>query len=563
MKYFKYLSIIILAIASIVSCQEEELNYDSIKWPIPVVTDVSSYNSELSSKITLTGEFKNVDKVSFGNVAGNNLEVAGNSETLTIDIPRTMLVAGAPIVVTNKYSQMYQTIENFVPIIPPTTVSSVTPIQVGLTFKVTGVNVDLLTEVTVNGNPVSVVAKSSEVMTLSVSGLTLTAGMLVDVSFTSLAKNTIEDVEQIDVIYPFIVFGEVILWDFEDGTHQYIGEPTASVLNGDVLGTTENYFSLRAPGYGWEKATGNIASEDVPDVSELINPYLTFALRTPAGSAGYFQLSDQDGHYRHFGFGFDTGGEWLIISEPLDEGWEGEGDFNIGSFKPSLGFKSGNAGENQDVDIAYVKITEGPYDGSQEVGDALAGSTKPAKLVVMDFEDTENWPDLFNGGVLVGSSTLRTNKIEPFFGDEFFTYTDNDVIGSWGSYWGQTISKDMSESQLSVFNDPYLSFAVNGIVGNKQYVIVRMYQYDSQLAMVQKFFPETNGEWKNYQFSLFNKDFENWSEDDTELGAHYKSLTRFNIDAPMDKIEIIIGKAGSDDIGISIDEMVITEGPRF
>tara|TARA_R110002096_G_scaffold322009_2_gene516154 strand:- start:3825 stop:5420 length:1596 start_codon:yes stop_codon:yes gene_type:complete len=531
---------------------------------VPTITNVSTYNDLLSSTITLTGNFARVNNVYFGDVAGENLEVSSNEGNLQITVPRTMDVEGAPIVVTNEYSQTYQTTEKFIPIIPSTSVTEVSPIQVGLTFTVTGENVDLLTEVTVDGVVVPVVAKTTTSMILSVAGLNLRAGMLVNVAFKSLAKDDIPTAEKIEVVYPFIAYDEVVVWDFKDGTHQYTGEGSATVEYGDVMGTEANYFKLRAPGYKWEKATGNMVSNDVPDVSGLVNPFITFAVRTPAGSAGYFQMEDQAGHWRHFGFGFDTGGSWVIISQPLEEGWQGGGDdFNPGSFKPKLGFKAGNADTKQDLDIAYVKITEGKYDGSQEIGDALVGSTKPAKLVVMDFEDTANWPDVMKGGELVASLNLRNNDIQPFFGNEFYTYTDDGSLGNWGGYWGQTISKDMSDSQLSVFNDPYISMALNGIAGNAQYLILRTFQYDEQLVLIQKFFPNTNGQWETFQFSLFNTDMENWSDASTPLGAHYASLKRFNKDAPIDRIEIIVGRNGGNTIGLSIDDVVITEGPRF
>ncbi|WP_298239094.1 hypothetical protein [uncultured Algibacter sp.] len=561
-KYLNFSTIILLVLVSIFGCQTDDSTYD-VNWPIPTITNVSSYNDFLSSTITLTGNFTKVNNITFGGVPGEDLEVDSNGTSLSVKVPRSMPVDGGVILVTNEYSQSYATIEKFVPIIPTTTVAEVTDIQVGLTFTVTGVNVDLLTEVAVDGVPVPVVAKTTESIILSVSGLDLRAGMLVDVSFTSLAKNDIPVAEKIEVIYPFISYNEVVIWDFMDGTHQYTGEGTASIQNGDVLGETANYFSLRAPGYGWDKTTGEMISDDIPDISKLVNPYITFAIRTPAGSAGYFQLEDQNSHWRHFGYGYDTGGEWVIISLPLEESWEGGGDFSAGAFKPKLGFKAGNAGANQDVDVAFVKITEGQYDGSQEIGDALVGSTKPAKLVVMDFEDTENWPNILNGGNLVASLDLRKDEIEPFFGNEFFTYTDDGSLGDWGGYWGQTISKSMVDSQLSVFDEPYLSFALNCIEGNAQYLIVRIWQYDEQLQLIQKFFPDSNGSWETFQFSLFNTDMENWSDDSTPLGAHYKSLKRLNRDAPIDRVELIVSRNSGNTVGLSIDDLVITEGPRY
>ncbi|SNR51372.1 hypothetical protein SAMN06265371_104171 [Lutibacter agarilyticus] len=558
-KYFINTIVMVLFLAGFTSCQDDT-EYD-ILWPIPEISSVSSYNDVLSSTITLKGNFTQVKSVYFGETKGDNLQVSADEQSLTIQVPRTMSVDGAPIIVSNEYRQTYSTSEKFVPIIPESSVSEVSDIQVGLTFIVTGENVDLLDEILIDGETAAVVSKGQNAIIVSVAGLDLKAGDLVDVDFVSLAKNDVPTVEKVNVIYPFITYEEVVIWDFADGTHEYIGEPTASVENGDVLGKTANYFSLRAPGYGWDKATGEMTSNEVPDISGIVTPYLTFAVRTPVGSGGYFQMEDQAGNWRHFGYGFDTGGEWVIISQPLKSNWEG-GEFNSGDFKPKLGFKAGNAGTNQDLDIAFVKITEGQYDGSQDIGDVIGGSSKPAKIVVMGFEDTENWPDVMNGSEVIGSLDFRKDAIEPFYGDNFFTYVDDGSLGGWGAYWGQTISTDMSSVDLSLYEDPYLSFAVNSIDA-QQYIIVRMYQYDEQLVMVQKFFPNTSKDWQTFQFSLFNTDMENWSDDSTDLGAHYKSKTRFAFDVPFDRIEVIVGRAGSNEVTVSIDEMVITEGARY
>jgi hypothetical protein len=559
-RYIKYyFTSLMVVLATIISCQDYNSPYD-VNWPVPTIESVSTYSNSLSSTITLTGNFTKLKNVYFGDVPGEDVKVSADGKSLTVKVPRTIAVDGALIKVTNEYNQSFETTQKFVPIIPQTIVSEVTQIQVGSTFTVKGTNVDLLTEVKVNGILVSVVSKSLNVIILSVAGLDLKAGMLVDVSFKSLANNDIPTVEKVNVIYPFISYNEVVIWDFEDGVNPYIGEGTSSIVAGTVLGKQDKYFSLRAPGYGWDKATGTIASTKTPDYSTLVNPYLTFAIRTPAGSAGYFQMQTP-GSWRHFGYGFDTAGQWVIISVPLKEGWEGKGWDP--AFIPQLSFKAGNAGTKQDIDVAYVKITEGKYTGSQNIGDPLVGSTKPAKIVVMDFDNASAWPDIKNGGSTVGSLNFRKNEIAPFYGSGFFTYGDNGTPGGWGAYWGESISTNMQSSQLSVFNDPYLSLAFNSIKGSPQYIIVRMYQYNSQLTLIQKFFPDTDGKWKTSQFSLFNTDMENWSDKTTPLGLHYSTLKRFNKDVPLDKIEIIAGRNDKSTIGISIDEVVITEGRRY
>lgn len=550
---------LMIVLTAVISCQDYNSLYD-VNWPIPTIESVSTYSGSLSSTITITGNFTKLKNVYFGDVEGDDVKVAEDGKSLTVKVPRTISIDGAFIKITNEYNQSFETTQKFIPIIPETMVSEVSPIQIGSSFTVKGTNVDLLTEVKVNGIIVSVVSKSINAISLSVASLNLKAGMLVDVSFKSVANNNIPTFEKINVIYPFISYNEVVIWDFEDDVNPYKGEGTSSIVSGTVLGKQDKYFSLRAPGYGWDKNTGSISATKTPDYSSIVNPYLTFAIKTPAGSAGYFQM-EISGSWRHFGYGFDTAGQWIIISVPLKEGWEGKGWDP--AFIPTLGFKAGNAGSKQDLDIAYVKITEGKYTGSQNIGDPLVGSTKPAKIAVMDFDTASDWPNVNNGANTVGSLNFRKNEIAPFYGSGFFTYSDDNSLGGWGGYWGQTISANMKSSQLSVFNDPYLSLAFNCIKGSPQYIIVRMYQYDKQLVLVQKFFPETNGTWKTGQFSLFNSDMENWSDTSTTLGQYYSTLKRFIKGVPIDEIEIIGCRNDNNTVGISIDEVAITEGSRY
>ncbi|MGV8963640.1 MAG: hypothetical protein ACOH2V_09715 [Candidatus Saccharimonadaceae bacterium] len=559
MKNILFYTVLSVFFISTFSRCDDKQEYD-INWPQPEITEVSSYSQPLSSTLTLKGNFLELKGLYFGTVAGEKLKIAEDGKSLTVVVPRTIDPEGAPIVAVNEYSQRFETADKFIPIIPHTTVTKVGDIQEGLSFVVEGSNVDLLTEILVNGVEASIISKGLDKVVVSVSDFDLKVGSLANVSFKSLAKDELSDFKNINVVYQFITYQEVVLWDFTDGTHQYVGDPTASIKKGDVMGKEANYFSLRAPGYGWDKYTGVMEFGKTPDISGLVNPYLTYAIRTPVGSAGYFQMEDKDGPWRHFGYGFNTGGEWLLYSKPLNEGWEG-GSFNPGSFKPVLGFKAGNAGKKMDIDIAFVKITEGKYDSSVEVGDAIGGTSKPNLIKVMDFETASEWPDVLNGANKIGSLNFR-KTIEPFIGKGFYTFMDDNTLGSWGAYWGQTISKDLKKEDLTVFDNPYLSFALNTI-SNNQYLIIRIYQYNGKLQMVKKFMPNTSEKWETFEFSLFQTDLENWSDDSTDLGAHYKSLKRLNSNTPIDRIEIIIGKNDLNPVGISMDEIVITEGPRF
>lgn len=235
-----------------------------------------------------------------------------------------------------------------------------------LQFKIEGENVDIISNVYIDGIEVPIVSAEPSVIAVNSGEIELAIGQLVTVSFKSLSSNLVPAVEGVEVVAPSVEYKEFAIWDFEDGTYNYSGEPTASVESGgsDCPGNTDKYFKLRSAGYGWDKETGIMVSDELADVSSYVNPYITFAVRTPVGSGGYFQLEDQQGNYRHFDYGFDTNGEWMIVSQPLSENWEG-GEFSASVFMPKLSFKAGNAGENQDLDLAYMKITEGEYSGDE------------------------------------------------------------------------------------------------------------------------------------------------------------------------------------------------------
>lgn len=578
-RFYIYTLISVFILAAFTGC-EKETEYD-ISWPVPEITDVSSYNAELSSTLTLKGNFVEVTNVLFGKVEGVNLQIAAGNQSLTVNVPRNIDIEGAYIKVTNKYNQEYTTTEKFIPIIPETSVSEVSEIQFGKTFTVTGVNVDLVTEVVVNGEKAIVVSKTTDEILVSVAGLNLSPGQLATVEFKSLAKNEIPAVQNVDVVYPFILYQEIVLWDFEDGNHDFIvnwaaDQTTATVEDGTGMPDGgSKYFSLRAPGDGWGNQNGYMIYGEVVDVSGFTNPYISFAVRTPVGSKGYASLQFE-GSWRHFGYSYDTGGEWLTISQPLADSWEGAG-WDPAKFNPQLGFKAGGAGDMQDIDVAYVKITEGPFNASLSPGDPIGGSDKPAKITIMDFEVTNDWPDLVNdaGDKPAGSLTYRKtgdDAISAFNGNGFFTFTDDGTLtAKWKAYWGLPLKYE-TPTDLSAFEDPYISIALNRIEAEpKQRVFVKIYQYGEQLQLV---FPvvattklPTGNKWETFQISLYNGEgFANWSPMDdpaTPVQELYKSYKNVSKLAPIDKVEVIVGKAGGNTLGISIDEVVITEGPRY
>jgi len=550
------------------ACEDDEWSKDyDINWPIPEVASLSNSGEvAIGSELTISGaNFANVTVF----VKDIECEVVSTNDTeteITVNLPR--IFEEGNVMVYNAYKRYGQSAELLTPVYPEVTVTKVNDIPAGLIFAIEGENVDVISNVYIDSEEVPIISRTPSKIQVNSGEVELKVGQLVTISFKSLGPNVIPDVPNVDVIYPFIEYKELAIWDFEDGTHLYVGEPTALVSAGgsDAPGNVDKYFQLRAPGYGWDKATGEMIGTEVPDVSTFVNPYLTFVVRTPVGSGGYFQMEDQQGNWRHFDYGFNTNGEWMIVSQPLNEGWEG-GEFDARKFMPKLGFKAGNAGDNQDLDIAYLKITEGIYDGTQMPGDPIGSSDIPAKIDIITFEDTENYPDEINGSLVIGSldNTLRPgDEVPAFNGSHFFTFGDDPSVGGWGGYWGNTISKDTEDVNLSMFTDPYLSIALNSGTGKgQQYVIVRMYQYDEQLVMVKKFFPNSEGQWSTHQLSLFGEDHENWSDDSTELGAHYKSLKRMNKDVPIDRIELIVSRNDANEVLVSMDELTITEGPRY
>lgn len=574
---FKYtlLSLLMGLLVFATSCEEKAWSEDyDIELPIPQIDQVSKSGAvDIGSVITVTGA--NFDKATakIGDAECIVSDISADKKSMKVTLPRTFK-EGA-LSVYNLYGRFSSSAEIFTPIYPDVTVTKVNDIGVNLVFSIVGTNVDIITNVYINGKEVVITARDANKISANSAGIGLYVGQLVTVSFKGLS-NEIPAISNVNVVFPFINYNEYILWDWEDGAQDYssnlANEGTATVQSGasNVPGNADKFFQLRAPGYGWTKATGEISLSEVPDLSNFVEPYITFYVRTPVGSGGYFQMEDQAGHWRHFGgnFNYNTAGEWVLFSEPLKANWEG-GEFRISAFKPKLGFKAGNAGEKMDIDIAYIKITEGKYDNVLKPGDQIGNSAYPSVTNLMNFEDTSLTPDILNGSNVVGSVNFRhtgADAISAFNGTNFFTFVDDGTIAnnSWGAYWSSTLIINTASVDLTKIPTPTLSFQMNtGANDGQQYIVVRFYQYDGGLTLIKKFFPNSLGLWTPGQVDLFGKMDENWSDASTPLGAHYKTLTKLSKDAPIEKIEIIASKNSSNKILISFDEFAITNGPRY
>ncbi len=560
------------------SCEDKQWseNYDG-NYPVPQITSLSQKGDvSVGSTITVTGtnftgpksDVNTAPKVTIKGVA---CEVKSYSATsLEIILPRVF--EKAPIVVTNVFDRFGVSTDEINPSYPNVAVSQVKDIPIGLNFTIIGTNVDVITNVYVNGVEAPIVKRVSPTsIQVSSAALKLIVGQLVNVTFKALSSNSIPAVANVNVNFPSIDYREIVILDFEDGVNPYVGEGTATIQSAGANtppGNTDKYLQLRAPGYSWDKSSGEIRLKDNVDVSQFVSPYLTFYVRTPKGSDGYFQLEDQQGNWRHFNYSFATDGEWKLISQPLDKGWEG-GAFRASAFKPCLTFKAGNAGVHQDVDIAYMKITEGAYDNALVPGDQIGSSAYPPHIDLMNFEDALLTPDLLNGTAVVGSVDFRhtgADLIAPFNGNNFFTFVDDGSIasGSWGAYWGSSLNINTSMVDFKPIPHPNLSFQMNtGTDKGQQYIVLRFVQYEGGLQLVKKFFPNSNGTWTPGQVALFDEELENWSDDATDLGKHYKSLKKLNKDVPLDRIEVIACKNDTHDIIISLDEFTVTDGPRY
>ena len=551
------------------SCENKDFseNFDA-NFPVPVVSSISKSGSlAIETEIEIKGSNFQRATASVAGAACTVKSIAADGNSMVILLPR--IFTDAPITVKNTYGREGVSESSVAPIYPNVTITKVSEIPQGLEFTVEGENVDLITAVFIDNAPatVSKVISSSKIK-VSSAGIDLVVGQLVKIAFETLSNNlpTVNG----NVGFPTIEYNEVILWDFEDGNHTYDGKGTVTIKSAGANtppGNVDKYFELRGPGFGWDAETGTMMLNEVPDLSGLINPYLTFYIRTPAGSGGYFQMEDQNGHWRHFDYGWATEGAWKKYSVPLATGWEGSGAFLLSTFKPKLTFKAGNAGTQQDVDIAYVKITEGYYDDVLVPGDGIGNSTYPAKIDLANFEDTSLFPDLKNGEVVVASTTFRhdgADMIAPFNGSQFFTWIDDGTLGNWSGYWGQTLNMNTASLDIKGIPSPWLSFAFNTGAGKgQQYLIIRFFQYDHQLELVTKVFANTEGEWNTSQVDIFNTDLENWSKGDGDLANHFKSLKKLNKDIPIDEIQIIVSRNDANPILVSVDEVTITSGPRY
>lgn len=532
-------------------------DYD-IDWPVPVVSKLSTVKDTIGKTLVITGEkFEKLTKVTIGNPETEANILLSSANSITVRIPRQ--VSAGPVTVYTNYKQKGVSAEAFTPVYLDVTVTAwPNRITRGQAFVIRGTNMDMVTEVEVDGNKVAIAptaASPSDQLTVSTQGLVLPDQVTIKVTKARAGINNAVS-PAITVENPsafFIPEPPIVIFDFENGVNPFVANgsnpPTTAGLNlsGASKARDANYLTVtKTAAANWQDM-GSATYNNVVNLTTYHKPHITFLVNT-RGKDGYFQVEFLQGgttwglHFKggnsSFDYNLKTNG-WTWVSVELKtynlEKWSGSGT----SFDPkgsidriSLGFKLGNGGGDYELNVDQVMITD--------------GAQKPV-FKGWDFEDNIN---PYSGSAVNG---LNQSGIVTKSGDKYLT-----VGLANAANWNWT--GDMSKSgpiDLSNVANAYINFWVN-TNGKKGF-----FQFETTQANVKwggnldanDYFVETNG-WKLYSLRLADIAWSKWGGTGTATSLDVKGILDYL------KIGFSTGNV-SGPYEVNIDDVYISDGPMF
>ncbi len=544
-------------------CEDKEWGEDyDINWPVPQITGLSSNDAFIDEIITINGT--NLDKVTSIKLAGQDCEIVeGSASTSSIQFKIARRAETGIVTLKNVYRRESASSEALKVNYPNVLITGwPTKLVSGEAFDIEGENVDLITEVTVNGQTLKITsAASTTKITVPTAGMVLIPGETAVIKVKALGEIGIDEVSGIAIEEPTDIFDAaepIILWDFEDGAPEMVdveNDPAQAGINlgGISKGRGDNYFSVLNPGEdsGW-KTYFYIRKQGPIDLSTFHEPYITFLVNTN-GNRGYINpFMTQDGsakdNHLHNGNAADN----LKYDDNYavqTEGWEWRsypiaklfGDFNpTGIFdEVAMRFISGNVGngdgvvEDFEIHVDQIMITDGPQNPIAKV---------------FDFEDgNDAWEDNgFNANHAIKSEA-------PFgSGDSYYSvWLTAEASWNWTGAIGNYNAVD-----LSTAIDPHLSFIYN-TNGNKGMVQVEVWQNDTKWGGsvdMSDYFIQSDG-WVPLSIRLVDY-LGNWGGDASE----------FDPAAPIDyvKIGFTTGNVGAgEEYEVNIDDIYISDGKMW
>lgn len=556
---FQWVLVVLGLVGIITGCTKKEFSEDyDINWPVPKITNISPVKQTIGQNITITGEkFEKLSKVTVGTPEVEAKVISSTATSIVIQIPRT--ANPGPVTVSTLYKQKGVSEQVFTPVFLDAKVTQwPTRITRGQAFVIRGENMDMVTEVEVDGNKINIIpapGAATDQISVGTIGLTLPDQVVVKVT---KAKAGIENGTSpaINVENPtnfFIPEAPILMYDFENGVNPYVnygGSTATSGLNasGAPKGRDAKYLTVRKTNaVAWE-GLGEINYTTPINLSMFHKPHMTFLVNT-RGKDGYMQIEFvQNGtkwgmHFKAANSSFDynlatNGWTWVSVELKTEnvEKWGGSGT----SFDPkgsieavNFGFKRGNGSSSDyEINVDQLMITD--------------GAQKPV-FWGWNFEDGVN---PYNGNANNG---LNLSGIATVSGDKYLT-----VGLANAANWNWT--GDMYASgpiNLSNVANAYINFWVN-TNGKKGFFQIETNQSNVKWGGnldANDYLVQTNG-WKLYSLRLADIGWSKWGGSGTAAALDAKGILDYL------KIGFSTGNVAGP-YEVNIDDVVISDGPMF
>lgn len=550
-------SLVLLIIAGCTKVKNFSTDYD-VNWPVPVITSISSVKDTIGKTIVITGtSFDKLSKVAMGNPETQADIITSSANSITIRIPRT--VSTGPVTVYTNYRQKGVSTQLFTPVFLDVRVNNwPTRITRGQAFVITGANMDMVTEIELDGKKIAIGSApgaTTDQLSVTTQGLVLPDQVIIKIT-KAKAGITNGISPAITVENPsnfFIPVAPVVVFDFETGANPFVpysGSTATSGFNtsGAAKGRDARYLTVKKPGAAAWDGLGEVASTASISLATFHKPYFTFLVNTQ-GKDGYMQVEFQQNgtkwgmHFKAANSVYDynlktNGWTWVSVELKTDnlEKWGGSGT----SFDPlgsidvvTMGFKRGNGTSNDyEINLDQLMITDGPQ--------------KPVSKL-WDFEDGVN---TYSGGALNG---LNLSGIATKSGNSYLTVGLANAA-NWN--WTGDINKS-GPIDLSIVANAYLNFWVN-TNGKKGF-----FQIETNQANVKwggnldatDYFVQTTG-WKLYSLRMADIGWSKWGGTGTAAGIDAKGILDYL------KIGFSTGNVAGP-YEVNIDDVYISDGPMF
>lgn len=557
-----------VALAGIWGCEKESFDdyaQTDLLFPQPSITRLEPSTAEVGSEVRIVGA--NLDKTLRVIVGSNSREaqiVSRSAGEVVFKVPRTASSGRVRLETAfKKFAELAPLTITY-----PKTLVTDCPDKIERTqaFKLKGQNIDLLTAVYIGDNKVKVDGASGTTSEISIATTGLTLPDEVTLRFEALGG--VEPgscgpiaVEDYDPTTKFDPVAPVVLLDFETGENPFVGLdiiPVNSVSSDSPLGRGTRYLHIETADVPdpWGTNIGNIYMNSVT-LSGFHKPHLTFMVNTN-GRQGYFQLhvgfdgKKGGGHFTgasssnpNDNYTFQTNGwEWRSIdlaAFPWEDWWgTGKPEFSGNGTLDFVEFflKQGNGADPFELNIDQVMITDGPF--------------KPVSTLftfengVADFQSNTGAVTGFNQSTGTGTA----------MGDKYYT-VQKQAVGNWD--WTGAI-EGAGPFDMSQIECPFLNIWVN--TGTKKgYFQVETNQNGTKWGIGQTapdYYFQTNGTWQLVSIDLKKAGWGNWGGSGTEI----------DWSGALDYIKIgfttgNVGGANLEDYELSVDDIIISDGPLF